>query len=184
MSTTQVKMTAEELWRMPDDGMRHELVRGELTMMTPAGGEHCDIAGNIFYFLKAHVRANKLGRVLTNDPGFIIARNPDTVLAPDIAFISKARVPAGGVPKAFISFPPDIAVEVISPSDSLLDVDEKIEQWLTAGTAMVWIVNPRSRTVTVHRAGRDPRVLRENDVLSGEDVCQGFSVKVSEIFEG
>jgi Uma2 family endonuclease len=75
-------------------------------------------------------------------------------------------------------------VEVLSPSDTQVDVEEKIEQWLEAGTALVWVINPRGRTVTVHRAGRDPRVLRENDLLGGEDICPGFSVKVSELFEG
>jgi Uma2 family endonuclease len=184
MTTTQANMTADDLWRKPDDGLRHELVRGELTMMTPAGGLHGDIAGAVFLALAAHVKAKKLGKVLAAETGFIISRDPDTVRAPDAAFIAKEHVPAGGLPDGFIPFAPDIAVEVLSPSDTLLDVEEKIGQWLQAGTTLVWVVNPRGRTVTVHRTGRDPRVLRENDLLGGEDVCPGFSVKVSELFEG
>ena len=183
MTTTQTQlMTADDLWRMPDDGLRHELVRGELTMMAPAGSEHGEIALNVGAILRAHVKANQLGKVLGAESGFIIGRNPDTVRSPDAAFISKDRVPAGGLPKGYAPFAPDIAVEVLSPGDSQLDVEEKIEEWLKAGAAMVWVINPRGRTVTVHRSGRDPRVLRESDVLSGEDVCQGFSVKVAELF--
>ena len=182
MTTTQTQlMTADDLWRLPDDGLRHELVQGELTVMTPASGDHGEIALNVGAILRAHVKANQLGRVLGAESGFIIGRNPDTVRSPDAAFISKDRAPAGGWPK-FVPFAPDIAVEVVSPSDSLLDVEEKIEQWLKAGTALVWVVNPRGRTVTVHRGGRDPRVLRESDALTGEDVCEGFSVQVAELF--
>ena len=184
MTTTQLRMTADDLWRKPDDGLRHELVRGELTMMTPAGGPHGEVAIAVGAVLRTHVRAKKLGKVFGAETGFVIARNPDTVRAPDAAFLSKEHVPAGGLPDGFVPFAPDIAVEVLSPSDSHLDVEEKIEQWLQAGTALVWVVNPRGRTVTIHRSQRDPRVLRENDLLGGEDVCPGFSVKVSELFEG
>jgi Uma2 family endonuclease len=183
MTTTQLTLTADELWRRPDDGLRHELVRGELTVMTPAGGEHGDIALAVGALLRAHVMARGLGRALGAETGFIIFRNPDTVRAPDAAFISKDRIPSGGLPKGYIPGVPDLAVEVLSPGDAQVEVEEKIDQWLQAGTAMVWIVNPRARTVTVHRKGRDPRILRENDVLSGEEVCPGFSVQVGEFFE-
>jgi Uma2 family endonuclease len=184
MTTTQLQMTADDLWRLPDDGMRHELIRGELTVMAPASGEHGEIAGNLSTLLGAHVRAKNLGKLLVAEPGFLLSRNPDTVRAPDAAFISKHRVPAEGLPKkGFVPFAPDIAIEVLSPSDSQVDVEEKVEEWLAAGAARVWVVNPRARTVTVHRSGRDPRVLRSNDVLDGEEVCPGFSVRVGEIFE-
>ena len=153
-------------------------------MMAPAGGGHGKVAMSVAYALMAHVKARQLGDVVAAETGFIITRNPDTVRAPDAAFISKARIPAGGLPASFIPFAPDIAVEVLSPSDSQLDVEEKIEQWLHAGTAMVWVVNPRNRTVTVHRSDGDPRVLRENDLLDGQEVCPGFSVKVGELFMG
>lgn len=182
MTMTRTSMTADELWRMPDDGYRHELIRGELTMMTPAGGEHGEIAFTIGLLLGTYVKTKQLGKVVAAETGFIIARDPDTVRAPDAAFIARQRVPAAGLPAGFIPFAPDIAVEVLSPSDSQLDVDEKIDQWLAAGTASVWVVNPRGKTVTVHRSGRDPRILREHDVLEGEEVCPGFSVNVAELF--
>lgn len=153
-------------------------------MVAPAGGGHGEIASTVCLLLATHVKARRLGKVVTAEAGFIIARNPDTVRAPDVAFIATKHVPVGGLPVGFIPFAPDIAVEVLSPSDAQLDVEEKIAQWLDAGTGLVWIVNPRGKTVTVHKAGRDPRVLRGNDTLSGEDVCPGFSTKVSELFEG
>lgn len=183
MTTAQTVMTAEALWRRADDGQRHELIHGELTMMAPAGGGHGEIAFTVGLLLGTHVRAKRLGKVVAAETGFILSRNPDTVRAPDVAFIAKQHVPAGGLPASFIPLAPDIAVEVLSPSDSQLDVEEKIEQWLKAGTALVWVVNPRNKTVTVHQSGRDPRVLRENDLLGGADVCPGFSVQVGDLFE-
>jgi Uma2 family endonuclease len=175
-------MTADDLWRLPDDGLRHELVRGELTVMTPAGGSHGRIAMKLGRLLGTHVEARQLGEVVAAETGFLIARDPDTVRAPDAAFISKDRVPAGGLPEGYVPLAPDIAVEVLSPSDTHLNVEEKIDQWLQAGAALVWVVNPRGRTVTVHRTGHDPRILREKDVLTGEDVCPGFSVRVADLF--
>lgn len=183
MTIAQTTMTADDLWRMPDDGQRHELIKGELAMKPPAGGGHGDVAMAIGALLATHVRSNRLGKVVAAETGFIITRNPDTVRAPDAAFITKTRIPAMGLPSGFIPFAPDIAIEVLSPSDSQLDVEEKIEQWLAAGTAMVWVANPRNKTIAVHRARRDPHVLREGDLLSGDDVCPGFSIRVAEIFQ-
>lgn len=182
MTTTSAITTADELWRMADDGQRHELIRGELTMMAPAGGGHGEAAMTIGALLTVHVKQRSLGTAVAAETGFILSRNPDTVRAPDAAFIRRARVPAQGLPAGYIPFAPDIAVEVLSPSDTQIEVEEKVEQWLAAGTALVWVVNPRSKTVTVHRAGRDPRVLRENATLEGEDVCPGFAVKVADVF--
>lgn len=183
MTTTQTMMTADDLWRLPDDHMRHELIRGELTVMAPASTEHGRIAMALGSLLWTHVRARQLGEVMAAETGFLIGRIPDTVRAPDAAFVSKQRVPPGGLPKrGYAAIVPDIAVEVLSPDDAQVDVEEKVEQWLQAGAARVWVVNPRGRTVTVHRTGQDPRVLRENDMLEGEDVCPGFAVRVAELF--
>ena len=182
MTMTQTTMTADDLGRMPDDGQRHELIRGELTMMAPAGGGHGRIAMKLGARLATYVETKRLGEVCAAETGFIIARNPDTVRAPDAAFVSTKLIPSTGLPDGFVPFAPDIAVEVLSPSDSQLDVEEKIEQWLTGGTLLVWVVNPRNKTVTIHRPTRDPQVLREDETLGGESVCKGFSIKVAEIF--
>jgi len=182
MATTQSNMTADDLWRLPEDHLRHELIRGQLTTMPLNSGEHGEIAMNVGVALSQHVRSRGLGAVLAGGCGFILARNPDTVRTSDISFISKERIAAGGIgiPEGFVPYAPDIAVEIVSHDESQVEIQERIEQWLQAGAAIVWVVNPRGRTVTVHRSGRDPRILRENDVLDGEDVCPGFSVRVAE----
>jgi len=128
MTTTQLTMTADDLWRRPDDGLRHELIRGELTVMDMAGAQHGEIAMTAGWLLGAHVRSRQLGVVLACGTGFILARNPDTVRAPDVAFISVEHVPAGGLPEGFVPFAPDIAVEVLSPGDAQVAVEEKTEQ--------------------------------------------------------
>lgn len=182
MSVTTELMTAEELFRMPDDGFRYELVKGELKRMAPAGGEHGAVTINLTSPLDVHVKANNLGVVLAAETGFKIERNPDTVRAPDIAFVRRERIPAEGIPKGYWPGPPDLAVEVISPNDTYEEVDEKVARWLAAGTAMVWVLNPRRRTITVHRSNGDITVLTESDELTGEDVVPGFCIRGAEIF--
>jgi Uma2 family endonuclease len=179
---TQTGMTAEQFWLMPDDGQRRELVKGEVVMIAPAGGGHGDVAMRLSWRLAAHVEGQGLGTVVAAETGFILSRNPDTVRAPDCAFISRTRIPAGGLPQTFIPFAPDLAVEVLSPSDAQMEIEEKVQEWLDGGTRVVWVVNPRRKTVTVHRANANPQVLRETDTLTGEDVVQGFSVSVAQIF--
>jgi Uma2 family endonuclease len=182
IATSTGSLTADDLWQLSNDGRRRELVNGAITMMAPAGGAHAAIAGALAVALGHYVKAKQLGIVLVAEPGFVLSRNPDTVRAPDAAFIAQSRVPAKGMPVKFIEFPPDIAVEVLSPSDAQIEVEDKIQQWLDAGTKLVWIVNPSRKTVTIHKAAADPRVLHETDTLSGEDVCPGFSVNIAEIF--
>ena len=182
MPTTQTNMTAEDLFWLPEDHQSHELVRGQLTTTPFADSMHGVVALKMGSALYTHVKAKGLGEALAARTGFILARNPDTVRAPDVAFISTTRIPAGGLPDGYVPFAPNIAAEVASISDKYMDVIDKIEDWLSAGTALVWVLNPRKKTVTVHRTGRDPRVLREKDTLEGEEVCPGFAVKVSALF--
>src|SRR5262249_4638196 len=124
MSTATQLLTADDLWRLPQDGMRHELIRGELTNMPPAGAEHGVTTMNLSTPLDKHARTNDLGRVLAAETGFIIGRDPDTVRAADVAFVSKPRIPATGIPKKFFPGAPDLAVEVVSPSDTVSEVEE------------------------------------------------------------
>ncbi len=175
-------MTAEELWRLPDDGMRHELVRGELRTMPPGGFEHGEYTSDLDTSLKQHVRANRLGRVVTGDPGFKLTEDPDTVRAPDVAFVSNERLAGLGRVRGYFPGAPDLAVEVISPHDLYTEVDGKVAEWLEHGTRMVLVTNPRRRTVAVHRPGQPVRILGMDDVLDGEDVVPGWTLPVRELF--
>ena len=111
------------------------------------------------------------------------AHDPDTVRAPDIAFIRKDHVPREKPKEAYWPGAPDLAVEVVSPGDTVSEVDEKVQEWLDAGAMMVWVVKPRSRSVIVYRSATDVKILTEKDDLSGEDVLPGFRCGVREIFE-
>ena len=182
MSTTLQRMTADELFTMPEDGFRYELVRGELRKMSPAGGEHGAIIFNLSILLGQYIKANNLGQGFGAETGFKLASNPDTVRAADIAFVRRERIPATGIPKNFWQIAPDLAVEVLSPGDTLEEVEEKVEDWLAAGTRAVWVVSPKRRSVTVYRSMTDVTRLSEADELDGGDVVPGFRCKVTEFF--
>ena len=182
MSAITQPTNAEELLNMPDDGFRYELVKGELRKMSPAGSEHGAIIINLTVPLAAHIKANKLGVVFGAETGVKIATSPDTVRAPDIAVVRQERIPEGGIPKGFWPGAPDLAVEVTSPGDSFEEVEEKVEDWLAAGTKAVWIVNPKRRTVNVYRALNDVAILTEENELDGGTVVPGFSCHVADIF--
>ncbi len=175
-------LTAEELLCLPDNGLRQELVEGELYEMPPAGAEHGNVAMTIGAFIMSHVRANQLGRAFAAETGFILARSPDTVRAPDASFLSNDRLPIGELPRGYLELAPDLAVEVTSPSDSAREVQEKTDSWLAAGASEVWVVSPRQRTVTVHRIGQPPTVIDEHGTLTGGDLLPGFTVSVAELF--
>lgn len=183
MTATVQPMTAEELLRMPDDGFRYELLRGELRKMAPASHEHGRITINISTPLDHHSRANKLGRVYAAETGFKVASNPDTVRAPDVAFVSQERLEQVGSVKGYWLGAPDLVVEIISPSDIYTEVEEKVFDWLEAGAKMVVVVNPRKHVVTVYRSLTDIVVLTENDTLEGGEVVIGWSIAIRDIFE-
>jgi Uma2 family endonuclease len=150
--------------------------------MSPAGSEHGAVIMNLAAPLAQHVKKNNLGVVFGAETGFKIEENPDTVRAPDITFISQKNIPESGIPKGYWRGAPDLAVEVLSPGDTAYEVEEKVEEWLTAGARLVWTVNPKRKSVTVHRTLREALTLSVNDELSGEDVVTGFCCRVSEIF--
>jgi Uma2 family endonuclease len=180
MTTTLQRSTASELFEMPDDGFRYELVKGELRKMSPAGGEHGAVVWNLSLLLGPHIKV--IGQGFGAETGFKIASNPDTVRAADIAFVRRARIPEGGIPKNFWELAPDLVVEVLSPGDTYSEVQEKVEDWLKAGVRAVWVVDSKRRCVTVYRSMTDVTRLSEGDELDGGDVVPGFRCKVSEIF--
>ena len=183
MSVKKKLFTAEEMFRLPAENRRLELVEGELYEMPPAGGRHGNVGSNLHITLGVHVKINRLGRLFTADTGFIVDRNPDTVLAPDVSFVSYDTLPTGDVPASFLELAPDLAVEVKSPGDSNREVRQKAEQWLAAGTSVVWVLDPDDRNATIYALGQAPQVLTEAESLTGGDLVPGFRVSVRELFE-
>ena len=174
--------TAEELTCLPADGRRLELVKGKLYEMAPAGGRHGRVAMRIGTLLNAYVESTGLGQVFAAETGFILQRNPDTVRAPDAAFVAQGRMPPGETPDGYLALAPDLAVEVISPTDRPRDIREKVADWLNAGTRLVWVIYPSSRTVAVHRPPGTVEELEEADTLDGADVVPGFTCVLGELF--
>lgn len=173
-------MTADELFRLGDIG-RCELIRGELIRMSPSGGRHGDVAMTIGAFLFNHVRTHKLGKVYGAETGFILSRDPDTVRAPDAAFIAADRVKEVHTPK-FIPGAPDLAVEVLSLDDRPGEVASKTKQWLACGAKEVWIIDPAKETVAIHREGKDATVLQGGETITTE-LLPGFAIGVDLLFE-
>jgi Uma2 family endonuclease len=151
--------------------------------MPPAGFEYGEIAGNAAFVLKSYVKTHRLGSVVGAETGFILARTPDTVRGADAAFVSAERVARQKNKEKFFDGPPDLAVEVVSPNDKDVEVEEKILDYLQAGTRLLWIVYPRTQTIYVYRSLEDVQILTIEDTLEGYNVLPGFSVPVREIFE-
>ena len=172
--------TAEDLARLEDGAARYDLIRGELIKLNPAGFRHGNLAAAFAQYLRDFVRREHLGVVVGAETGFRLG--PDTVLGPDAAFVRSDRLPPESEWDAFLPLAPDLAVEIVSPSDRATYVMDKVMEYLDAGVRMVWIVEPRRRTVTIYRADHAARVLTEADALDGEDVLPGFSLPVAEFF--
>jgi Uma2 family endonuclease len=181
MSTATRPITAEELWRMPGD-RRRELVKGEVREMAPSGFDHGAIINNFQRLLANHVFDQKLGVVVGAETGFRLSRNPDTVRGVDVGFVRADRVARAGRPSSYWDGAPDLAIEVLSPNDTVEDVEEKVDDYLRAGCPMVLMINPRRRTLTVHRPGQQPLVLRETDTFDAGEVVPGFRCPVAAIF--
>ncbi len=182
MTTTTQLMTAEELLKLPRGQHRYALVKGELITMSPAGFDHGVVIVRLTWRLAQHVEATSLGLVCGAETGFKIASNPDTVLAPDLAFVARERLENKERPKAFYPGAPDLAVEVVSPGDTFNEVADKVAAWLEAGTRAVWVANPKRRTITIHRSLTESVTLTVNDELDGQEIVPGFHCRIAEIF--
>lgn len=176
LAPLETDMTLEEF--LACDLERYEYVKGELIPMPPTSGEHGDISMSLVLVLGPYVSENRLGRIYTSDTGFQIG---DRVLMPDIAFVSASRLPEDRS-KAF-SIPPDLAIEVVSPTDIQFRIVEKALAYLESGTRLVWVIEPVAKTVTVYRSETDIKVLTREDTLTGEEVVEGFTCPVSQLFE-
>lgn len=174
-------LTIEEFENLHDvSGDRLELVRGRVVREPPAGGEHGLIGNNAAYFIRKYLEANAVGRCFNADTGFILRRGPDMVRAPDISFVCTERLPH--VPAGYIPVAPDIAVEVVSPTDRFNDVQQKVRDYLEAGTVVVWLIQPRTRSLTIYRKGVTPSELHESEELTEDALLPGFKLQVASLF--
>jgi Uma2 family endonuclease len=176
-------VTAEELWEMPEKpGVRYELVRGEVIEVPAASALHGLIALLVYKLLDAVASTHDLGVAFADGVGYLLRRRPDVLRVPDASFISWERMPGDEVPEAFWPIAPDLAVEVVSPHDRATDIEEKVEEYLAAGTVLVWVLWPRRRTVDVHTPDGGLRRLGPEEYLDGGDVLPEFRVRVADLF--
>jgi len=179
MVTIAQTITAQQFFEMPGQD-RFELVQGELAPMSPPGFDHGCIVLDVAAALREFVQSRKLGLVAV-EAGFCVARDPDTVRSPDVAFVRAERIPPGGV-RAFFQGAPDLAVEVISPSDRASEVISKARDWLQSGCIAVWVIDPETKTATVYSRGPQTLFLAAGDTLACEELLPGFCLPISRVF--
>ncbi len=177
------RLTAEQLYALPADGVRHELLRGTVVSEPVPSRPHGRAVARLAELLGSFVRANRLGAVYAGDAGFVLARQPDTVRGPDVAFVSAERERAAEGQLPYFPGAPDLAIEVISPNDRTREVLGKVSDYLAAGCKLVWLVDPVREEVQVFRSPFTPRTLAADDALEAEDLLPGFSIRVAELFE-
>lgn len=181
MSQSARLVTAGELEKLAVDDHRYELVDGHLVRMTPVGFRHGRVVITFGGLLDVHVRARKLGVVCT-EVGFKLASNPDTVRAPDLAFVRQERIPTPD-PTGFWEGAPDLAVEVLSSDDRPSAIAAKIDEYLTRGVRLALVLDPDASSATVYRRLTPPIVLRADDTIDLDDVVPGFRCTVREVFD-
>jgi Uma2 family endonuclease len=174
-------VTAEELFAMPDSE-HYELVCGELKKSNmPTGDEHGSLTFALSLEIGNFVRGHKLGRCWAAETGFLITRDPDTVIAPDFAFVRTERLPEATV-RSYVRAVPDLVLETRSPSDRPREVAEKVQGWLSAGVSMVLELNPAKQVLTVYRPGQEPQALGKDDTFDGAELLPGFSLPLAALF--
>lgn len=180
----KTKLTADEFWELygDQDGSFVELVSGDVIEMAPPGEEHGVVSTNIVLSVGAFVRERNLGRVYSGDTGFVL--DPaGTVRGPDVAFVSSERLAGRPITRKWVPGAPDLAIEIVSPSDSAEDIEDKIHDYFQAGTREVWYLYPARRTVHVYSSPTEVKILAESDTLGGGDVIPGFATPVAALFE-
>jgi Uma2 family endonuclease len=184
VATTMRFVTDEELFQAPRDGQKYERVDGEMRV-TPAGFRHGAVSMLLGARLLAFVAQRRLGHVVDSSTGFRWpgrkTGRPDNVRSPDVSFVAAGRFPDERWPVGFAALAPDLAVEVLSPNDHSREVQEKVDEYLHAGTRLVWVIDPESRTAAIHRSLSDVRSIGETDVLDGEDVLPGFACPLKDV---
>ena len=180
---TKARITPDDLFAISDRDHRYELVNGEVIKMPPPGFLHGDVVARTAHRLSDFVNRSRAGIVVVGSGCILeLPGDPDRVRGPDVAFVSESRFEGEKLPRKYLRGAPDLAVEVISPSDRVVEVEQRVRDLLEAGTRMVWVLSPESRTAAVYYAGGSARFLRENDALNGEDVLPGFQLPLAEFF--
>lgn len=186
MSTTTRLITADELLTMPTyvngSDRRYELIRGELKVMSPTKPLHGNVCARLTIRLGAFIEEHDLGETFGAETGFLVERDPDTVLGTDVAFVSRERLATVENVEKFFPFAPDLAVEVLSPGNTVKEINEKIALYFAAGSRAVWVFNPRRRTAAVYSSPSEFQTLSEQDTLDGGDVVPGFRLELSKLF--
>lgn len=177
-------VTAEEFLTHPAASGASELVRGGIRILTPAGGAHGLIAGRVFAALNAFVEARQLGHCFADNTGFLLPGLGDTVRSPDTAFVRAGRLPAAGIGPGWVPVAPDLVVEVLSPTETAVELEDKLRDYRSAGTQLVWVVDPAKREVAVRAVDMPERRLSQTDTLDGGDQLPGFTLPVARLFEG
>jgi Uma2 family endonuclease len=175
-------MTAEEFAALPLDGLRAELIQGEMVTMPAAFTDHGETASRLNIIVGHYVLAHRLGKTFAAETGFLIARNPDTVRAPDFAFIQASRVTPQASTASWGQVIPDLVAEVVSSSDRAGEIDQKVRMWLEAGVRLVWVLYPQAHTIFAYTPDAPVRLLRDGDTLDGGAVLPGFTTNVADIF--
>lgn len=180
-STTDI--TDADLMRLPRDGHKYELVDGEIRV-SPAGARHGQVSVQLVILIGSYVRQRRLGYVFDSRTGFRWAGRkpgPKNLRSPDVSFVAAGRFPDEKVPTGFVEFAPDLAVEVLSPEDRRRDVLEKVGEYLDAGSRLVWVIDPETRSAAIHRSLTDVRHVDEGGSLEGEDVVPGLSCSLADV---
>ena len=180
--STRTLVTAEELGRMDPD-ILCELMEGEIIYLSPSKGRHGLVSGNFHRRIGNFADERRLGVTNIGELGYLLGRDPDTVVAPDVSFVSRERIAETGIPEDYWPFAPDLDVEVVFLSNIRREIARKVAAYLAAGSKMVWVAHSKARTVTVHLPGAEPRVLHEDDTLDGGEALPGFAVRVRDFFE-
>jgi Uma2 family endonuclease len=182
MASRERLVTVDEYTQIPDDDHRYELVEGRVIRMSPPGSRHAVIATRLASLLDRHVEQHGLGIVMSSG-GFHLASRPDTVREPDVAFVRAERIPASGVPDGFWPGPADLAVEIRSPGDRRSELAAKVNEYLARGVRLVWVIDPKARTVTVHQPSQPSIILEREATLEGGAVVPGFHCPLDKIFK-
>jgi len=176
-------ITGEELLAMGSAAHLSELIEGRITYMSPTGFLHGSSESNHAEKLIAFVKKHQLGKVVVGEVGIYIRRNPDTVRAADVAYISKARYAQQDKAKGYLTVAPELVVEILSPDDRWSEVTQKMREYFSIGVKLIWIADPEARIVYAYRSLTEMREFKATDTLTGDDILPGFSVTVSELFE-